>query len=141
MTNYETLRKQVYDILYPDGIPLEVGCELLEKDSNPIVTYIGRKKYDGTVEVINWTCWETREEIESRYTILGKPLSLSDVLRAMDKKDVEDAPLFSTEGQLMYYDPETGSMRLSGVFIDLTKPLSDPANDEACLAISTLLKV
>ena len=84
---YEKLRKRVYEIIYKDGIPLTIGCEFRcrECKSNDLHIVLD--------EIDNNTVFATDSmgiaETGSIYygqdmrEILGPPLSLQDLLRAL----------------------------------------------------------
>jgi len=49
--------------------------------------------------------------------IIGHKLSHADLIRAIDKADLENPPYITTEGQITYYNAETGDIHLSSTFI------------------------
>jgi hypothetical protein len=81
---YEKLRSRVYKVLYPEGIPLDVGCEVrVERtpftlQATRVVDYVDKVVYlnlgHGLISI-------HESEVKAN---LGKPLSLQDVLRAID---------------------------------------------------------
>ena len=98
MNNYEILRKLVYSIIYPKGIPIEEGIELYKE-----VLYVENKyrQYGIIIQVqgydeepptcdVWWTCGEMTRQPVTFLKILGKPLQLQDILRAISHSLIRD---------------------------------------------------
>jgi len=87
MNKYEELKKLVYGILYPEGIPLEFGCEVRHNYNWKLeTTFIIEEESANSVfiETIN-------DPIASCSIIenLWPDLTLQDIMRAIDTKIIE----------------------------------------------------
>lgn len=136
MNHYETLRETVYKILYPEGIPLEFGCEV-ESDRGEfktVVSVLGEKVFALVRE--NGAGESSAVQLDMPYWInLGKPLSIADVLRALGEKNKLSSTLDTIASNGCMY--QKGEIILS---INLALPLSAPENSEACEALNNLFK-
>lgn len=113
---YEQLRKRVYEIIYPEGIPLEVGCEIEAFRSEVGEFGIVVCGYSvTTITESNIDTWRAEE-----HKNLGKPLSLQDLLRAIHMKKL------NTQSVLYpcYIDCEKPFFEIFDVKLDLFLPLS-----------------
>jgi hypothetical protein len=131
---YETLRRRVNAILYPDGVPLEFGTHIkvaLTDGGGTDATVLG---VDG--DVVHWTwapfgkndMWSGTELI-SRIKVIGQPLTLQMLLRAISKSGKKNYYMLSMDGYLMKYSfPETEDV---AVKFDLTRSVAE--QDEAVL--------
>lgn len=79
---YEKLRKKVYEIIYPDGIPLEFGCEVKYKTDNWSV-YKSRLVERETM-AIHFFIEEWSIPKEWLIEKLWPDLSLQDILKALE---------------------------------------------------------
>jgi len=77
--NHETTIKRI-QALVPDVMALEFGCLLRNGTAN---IRIIKERYDGTVMINDWEGWQDRKMIEEKFEILGKPITLAVVLRAI----------------------------------------------------------
>lgn len=160
MTPYEQLRAKCNELL-PDRLKLEFGCEV-ERYNHLEETRVWKDGFlrtehvhDGIREVFcgqfaedialvridekigAWMPFEVPRYLARDWKILGKPLTIEDVLRAL-------RGLYSIagDGALLYVSREKYEHvrdEHSRVFFDLTKPLSAPENEAACTAVLTLL--
>lgn len=136
-TKYEQLRTRINELL-PDRLRLEFGCEV-ETDKGEratLISYAGEQDWstyrdaDGLIA--------SDEHIGRPKVILGTPLTIEDVLRALhiersEHWAIEDSGTLVTQT----------SVEVEGAIdkrFDLTKPLSAPENEEACGAVLKLLK-
>ncbi|MBR1146653.1 hypothetical protein [Bradyrhizobium sp. AUGA SZCCT0431] len=80
----------------------------------------------------------TNEEADNaqRWKILGKPLTIEDVLRALDLNSTDEGTYLSCSSNLMRVQ-----IKNDVAIFDLTKPLSAPENEAACAAVLKLLTV
>lgn len=92
MNTYETLRSKVYSIIYPDGVPLEFGVEVQNNWAGTHEPYIfikkvGKRSFFWSKQFKEEIALDDRRSNEDRepYTILGKPLELQSILRAIKK--------------------------------------------------------
>lgn len=141
MTPYETLRAKVYEILYPEGIPLEFGCWVLDyKDGvdKVIAGSNGEEKVliKGIGEIEKYKLLDI-----NAFKILGKPLSLQDILRAVDKyKEGGDIYYLYANGWLMR-DGQTHEGHRDGQMVcklDLSKQIKDQ-DEEVLLKLIELI--
>ncbi len=96
-TPYETLRKLCYDTIYPDGIPLEFGCEV--GDSGKDCQYVCEIVSGVIISVEHRNNWNyftlmdgyviCEEDLSCCGKILGRPLSLQDLLRVIRKHELK----------------------------------------------------
>lgn len=133
MSKYEQLRKLVYSHIYPDGIPLEFGCEvetsgftnwvMVSKDQAVKQDILGKEMYLGY-------------PTHGKHKILGRPLELRDVLLAVE----EEFNLSIQSDELTFYPlhPETPNKEEWFDF-DLTKPISEQ-DDEVLEKLIELIK-
>lgn len=141
MNPYEQLRTRINELL-PDRRKLEFGCEvknevgILERvlwsDENTFKGYT-KVKLDGTAVPI------MAAELQA---ILGKPLTIEDVLRALNK--VTSRYAITAKGALMVHNDGTGRWYYdldAQCIFDLSKPLSARENEEACGAVLKLLTI
>ena len=116
-TTYEKLRRAVYAIIYPDGIPLEFGCEVLinttlcpnctenecfdfcdspEECNQTFLKDLSEGDLQSDIVVDTGDASYTTETSEHRclqdyeFKILGKDLELSDILIAIQKNTQSD---------------------------------------------------
>lgn len=162
-TNYENLRTAVYKVLYPDGVPLEIGCDIVLPDGTPLrlvsIDYIGEisgilpvcVRYLETCSRIESGAISTQDGISIildgwkdslAFENLGKPLSIADVLRVLQDKGTVYASYFlHANGWLMWEQTRDGNTAVKQICrFDLSKPLSDPSNDAACGAVLALIE-
>lgn len=148
MTPYEQLRTRC-NVLLPDRLKLEFGCEVRRDRVVDIINDV-----QGTGDADIWKYWTKRghkfysDAVRDGkvfhgaligegewWEILGKPLTIEDVLRAMPP--MYSMQIFQDGSGHAIYDGEDVD---DGYFhFDLTKPLSDPANEPAVLAVLKLL--
>ncbi|MCK9597780.1 MAG: hypothetical protein M0R06_01990 [Sphaerochaeta sp.] len=105
MTKYEELRN-IINRMFPDRLKLEFGSEIRSKDDD-VVQYVS---YDEEYGIHNWvdqdgSVFQSSLEKGDRDTLLGKPLTIADVLKALPKNcnfDFQDdnrgSKLFWTSG-------------------------------------------
>lgn len=62
---------------------LSVGCELEDK-SNEVVCIVTKNRYDGTVQIVDWSGWFSLGSVNAHFTILGHPAHLEHYLRVLD---------------------------------------------------------
>lgn len=132
-TSYETLRKLCYDIIYSGKIPLEFGVEvkLLGKIGKNRVGVVWRN-INGGICVVGETIGSIDYWFPKEYKILGRPLSLQDVLRTI-KKNNKNKPNYTDicgvdvdESQVSFERKALGTLR----FIDLTLPISQQSEED-----------
>lgn len=111
-SNYEKLRKLYNDTFYSSGIPFEDGCEIQAEYAGFYINEGGSESY-GDIEYQNAVVWKgetvshqydivdgiTKDNFEEivkegledgiKYTNLGKPLTLQDVLRLFEEISCE----------------------------------------------------
>lgn len=145
MTNYELLRKRINELI-PERLELKFGTELsgfsealgrtfylgegIEKDGSKWIAvyperweqFCDRPKYS--------VCAHTGTNL-TEYTILGQEVSIADVLRTLKKNGFLGG--IECTGDIFTSDGKTICK------INLSVPLSDPLNDEACGEIYKLL--
>jgi len=127
MTNLK-LRKKIQEILYQDGvIPLEFGCEVLHKDEDygeRLYTVLELQKkgfftqytgFDGTYKLFKSFRFD---DSMGKWQNLGKPSTLSDLLRALGNISEWTQELKLHEGYLFY---EHGKYENNPIIIDLSK--------------------
>lgn len=136
MTPYETLRAKVYEILYPEGIPLEFGCWVLDyKDGvdKVIAGSNGEEKVliKGIGEIEKYKLLDI-----NAFKILGKPLSLQDILRATAIK--KDSGYVAELRQSGLYVGDY-SWKKPFIHIDLSKPIKDQ-EESVLLKLIELIK-
>jgi len=126
MTNYEKLRAKCYEIIYPDGIPLEFGCEIkgIGGDYFDVIDV----EHNGRVTVREgWVI--TKKTFQRNYKILGKPLELRDLLKII-KKTGDYA--ITSRGQIMMFIDDEGYGQPMGIKLpklDLSKPISEQSEE------------
>jgi len=151
---YEQLRAKCYKILYPKGIPLEKGVEVAwgyrhSLNSKSKVWRIKRGIF------VNWNEWQGHNAIVVFYgnkttkklpveniEVLGKPLSLQDVLRVLkisiqsnQNHSNRTAVYIRYDGAMFYQagfvSGETGhnEIRLLGIELDLTLSIQDQSEE------------
>ena len=154
MNTYRELQKAVYAIIHKEGIPLEIRCGFMwggdywtvncnhcEKGSVFAFSCTGGKHYFTMVEEVDkWDYKYKRSDKDEikEIEILGLPLSLRSVLRAIGVKNEEpefdyDINFVLQSQGLCIYNQDT-EIKLT---IDLTKPISE--QEEACKALLELL--
>ena len=78
---YEKLRAAVYSVIYPDGIPLEEGVQVVDAHDN--ILLLGYKD-NKTMKIVGaYFDLKDIKTLKRYYKILGKPLSLRSLLRAI----------------------------------------------------------
>lgn len=141
--NYEALRIRINELL-PDRKKLEFGCEAIFKPDGEVVTYTHFNPHDGH----DWALVKAPEGMiyiapvrKQDLEILGKPLTIEDVLRALRVVKPSYATLAWLEptGFLKVKDKYEDELWRGVETFDLTKPLSAPENDAACGAVLKLL--
>lgn len=141
-TNYNRLRTAVYKVLWPDGVPLEFGCELVQQGIHFVV--VGTTPRGEPITVKSSGAYDASmkrganlEIFRGQTVFLGKPLSIADVLRALPRSDWA----LGVGGGLIHLQawPKEETWRLTDIRFDLSLPLSDPANDAACGAVLALI--
>lgn len=124
MKKYNELRELVYNIIHPDGIPLEFGCEVNYLGVIMAITEIENDEY---VRVVSGGSLWKKELFVNNHKILGKPLSLQDVLRAIG---IPYNDLYISWGKYMlFHDSREDMKRIEGIQIDLTKPISSQSEE------------
>ncbi|MBW1784164.1 MAG: hypothetical protein JRL30_25920 [Deltaproteobacteria bacterium] len=156
---YEQLRTIVNKILYPDGVPIESGVEidrLDEYDNFDEMFSLHQDRETGQLfgntndsSCIDWSNIYNElnkdgwcEEDAWKYKILGKPLSLQDILRAMDGRKrgcgyAKGCCFIRHDGVLFQWEKFTkggaghhGVMPIGeGVELDLSKPISEQSQE------------
>ena len=142
MTPYEQLRAKLNELL-PERLELRFGCEVtpdLTKNKfagNSIGVLIG-KDVSGRNEIKfpMSTCCYDKNFINDRFTILGTPPTLREILRAIGKSNPNEH-LVSTKGKLIQV-VGTGGMFHLMCDIDLSKPPSE-WDDETIKKLNELL--
>jgi len=95
MNKYRELQKRVYEIIYPDGIPFQLGCEFRQnKDLHHFTLVATEDNYDdsdkASAYIIDSKDRRRPINVYRKYVFdcenLGKPLQLQDVLRAIEIK-------------------------------------------------------
>ena len=85
---YEKLRAAVYSVIYPDGIPVEKGVEFEHKSRTWSFIRMHLGKFV-LMDLLQWRPIVLRDEVFevfddiSELEVLGKPLSLRSLLRAI----------------------------------------------------------
>jgi len=133
---YEALRSKINE-MFPERLKLELGCEVvLHNEARPLPTAIvawqlqDRKcHYEGLRDngIIATFCLDEIKEI------LGTPLTIADVLRALGSEYLIDG-----SGDLQKYDLLDGRKTLATFTLSLH--LSAPDNASACAAVLRLLE-
>lgn len=144
-TNYEKLRERVYEVLYPEGIPLEEGCRIKDFLKGEAVI-VGVEHYDSESDCY-YQFYDKIPKPEiflsprGNWDIIGKPLEIGDVLRAIGKVHNEKKVGIDAGGYLVkrltYEERHKKDME---IYIDLSLPLSHPNNESACGAVYQLIK-
>ena len=133
MTQKETywqLQKRVYEIIYPKGISLEFGCEVITNQYKHmgVCTLIKPDLQKDWLVLLNGN---TLYQNEKEFKILGKHLSLQEVLRTLSikpyvEKDINISYMIS---YLPVLEIETGDdindLNYDLFRIDLTKEIKD----------------
>jgi len=127
-TTSETLRAKVYASIYPDGPKLEFGVEVIHPDWG-ICKVIS--KCDCEEEEIELqysdSCLHTNHFRKENLKILGPPLQLSHLLRAIQEKH-EFVIIQVNRGNLDLMGLNESSHQ-GAVRFDLTKPISEQSED------------
>jgi len=138
-TAYEKLRAAVYSKLHPEGVPLEFGCEVrIDGGPNEIVRVAHVEESNGNAVcfLINGAMCRVSEQSKKDfpYTVLGKPLSLADLLRAIKLPRPEiRLSNGANPGFLQFVTQRVwADDRMEKFDLDLSKPLSE--QDEGTLA-------
>ena len=115
---YEKLRKRVYEILYSDGISIEFGCEVIYlKEVGQIFKFYKELngKYNLSVRVQDMSVYPSSDNVE----ILGKPLTLQDILRAINTiSDIEGFHIYD-DGSAGYDKIGFGYRKILDLDLDL----------------------
>lgn len=83
---FNKLREKIIEAV-PDILKLEFGCEILVKTKK---INIQKAKITGLMSNGNFECWEFGEINQTNiYKILGRPITLEDVLSALEKTNRE----------------------------------------------------
>lgn len=139
MTPYEQLRTRISELL-PDRLELAYGVEIDDHEMQERIVWLGKTTVSGDFFFIPSLCDcghdDLRIEDPSKCTILGKPLTIEDVLRALG--DVGYANRVDHIGDAYYTDIDFGHDVHYATYA-LTKPLSAPENEAGCAAVLKLL--
>ena len=134
----------------PDVLELKMGCKIiLDGDRHTVLYYDrGGKSFDGehteyygqmlelhsdkNGEVCKYGHEDEDYEMPklSELQILGRPITLADVLRAIDNCNSDNPPALTAEGQFCQYDPENGEMHLTGEYWNLKNDSLDAQSPE-----------
>lgn len=145
MTPYDLLRARINELL-PGRLELKFGCEVKARDAFGS-GFHATKDPSGIFTAIMpdntgaWLfpdgrggfCREKKDVLWKWHTVLGAPLTITDVLRALN-----------TPGNYVRLEPDGWLRNIIGVGIikmpfNLTAPLSDSSNAAACEAVLALL--
>lgn len=140
MTNYEKLRDRL-NILLPDRLELKFGCEIFREGSAKREFIAG--KFNNKIAIVKYDefgAWMPFEvplpPLSQSFTILGPPVSITDVLQGLGDK-------YSIDGSGMVLERQfgTSSYDCAGLpMVILSLPLDHKDNDAACGALVELLK-
>ena len=87
MTTSDKIQKRIMEVLYPEGVPLEFGTEVVKKGCLPeyvtgVIAENNGFRYTGEIKAIRTHAtrdiWLTGE-----YEILGKPTTIIDLMRVL----------------------------------------------------------
>ena len=137
MTTYEKLHSRIVELI-PDIKKLELGCEVIAH--NRLFTYTSPRLGGDGVHVLTDSNAPDIIERGDITEIIGRPITLEDVLMAMDKANFHESPELTCEGQFAYYEPELGEFCLTGKWWHLGKPL-EQQDEETLLFISKILEI
>lgn len=166
MTPYEKLREECNRRL-PDRLELKFGCEVrhtplreLGIDYRGTYLHPARGKgmhllYSAGERTGSQQPYSTTIS-EKYFTPIGTPLTIADVLRVLNQKDVQykkerhsrfngrNTPFWVINSYglvLQVQDPETlaESIAPTGIKFNLAAPLSDPSNAAACEAVLSII--
>lgn len=140
---YEQLRKRMNEINFPEGIPLEFGCEFIspnEYGDNSILLFCSIYDDTGNTRTLaymsqsremTYEIFDFKSREESKMEVLGKELSLQDLIVAIKSKS-EDM-LIDGEG-LLY-------AQILGVSYKIELDLSIPIKKQDPEALKQLLSL
>lgn len=146
MTNALKLRAKVYEKIHPDGIPLEFGCEVKKKGAKAVGTIVGMEwcgkenKYRVLYGVARGLSVNHRLLSSAEIEVIGKSLTLQDVLRAMDGKIYHGEQLILFWTGKNYEKPCLNMKNKKGTYtisIDLTNDIED--QEDVCKQLLELL--
>lgn len=132
MTTYEQIREIRNERLYGEEPPLEFGCEVEMKENwRKKRIFLGKNLFNigcGVSKIYLEFAYEfggdefcsNGHDFSEINKILGKPVSLSDLLRMLP-----DGFFINNEGVICCYDDEDGEFGLFMGKLDLTKEIKD----------------
>ena len=89
MTKYRELQKLVYSIIFPEGIPIDIGVEVYNETiykSFGMVVATQTYKFEESTCDVWWDYGQGSRQPVTFLKILGKPLQGFDILRAVKLK-------------------------------------------------------
>ena len=123
----------------PELMELTFGCEVTYKGSvgvpkiNMCATVL-RTTASGSIEIYtSYTQYKEKDEL----TIIGHPINLQDWLAVLEKLDTNYH--LSFEGQIMEYNPEDGTLHLTGIWFDMDT--GQPATEADYKAFNDIVSV
>ena len=97
MTKEQKIMNKIQELI-PEIMELKKFCFLRKKD-NDLLTYIIKERpWENTFQIVDWNGWQSEKFIRNDYKIIGRDITLEDVLRVIHKKYC-DYLLIDTQGQ------------------------------------------
>lgn len=146
MTPQEQLRQLRNEILYDWKPPLEKGCEILFRDTVCTIISIHKNQFYGSKNLINFTGFNGDEDVTFNYdagkidTYLGKPVSLQDILRMINKIYTGFEIGITIDGRVIENHGAVSVFCSTDMRFNLSKEIESQENEEAVKQIINLLK-
>lgn len=101
MTKKEEVKAKIQELV-SEIMELKFGC-LLKNERLDLIIPITKERFDGDVMIRDWDGWHTPAWVRENYTILGRPITLADVLLAVEKRvlDTNRASIKKEVGYLL----------------------------------------
>lgn len=84
MTHKEQVEKKIRELV-PELQELSVGCHLRDKANNVVCLVCKERPWQKTVQVVDWSGWLSVGAINTHFEIIGHPIELRHVLRAIQE--------------------------------------------------------
>lgn len=126
---YEQLRTKCYEIIYPDGVPLEEGVDIIYSQKPGVISkhkIISTKEHAGLFYVKPDYNFLTPKKLSKTWIvkILGKELELRDILHCFSQGNQGPFAL-DEDGVLLEYEGFEDGYCPKNIRLDLTKPISE----------------
>ena len=138
MTTYEKLRSRIVELV-PEIVELKFGCRLKSLDSEAVfITSENQYQTRSFLHSGHNICYQfQKSEFEKEYEIIGRPITLEDILRAIGRRS--DTWHVAGDGAFCCLNQVTGQFERVAQW-HLGKPL-EQQDEETLLFIAKILEI